>query len=352
MQSAQRVQAVRSGIALAIALGFLFVNGLVLGWVKSQGLEQRVLDIQTRPLYRLRLDGFFARAAPARAVFLGDSLIYGAHLEKSEGRNWEGRTLPAQAAHAFGARGGEPIAALNLGINGVLFDDLACVVDDVLARKPELLVIGLSPRPFSADFDRGGSESAREFLCSDPHPPPLSRLRAAVGDTLYRFVPAYRYRDLLQFRYLGTTPRAFLVGQALSRLSADRDEEDPDLAQALERMRAAQRLGSIRVDPKHLQYGGLERLLHAVRAQRTTQVLVFYLEEHLEVLGPAVDRAHYASVSRDFIELVTRALAGAPRARFVFVNEERLAGEYVDHIHLTARGYARLARILSAELPP
>ena len=352
MPSAQRVQTVRFGIVLTIALGFALANGLVLAWVENQRLEERVIDIQTRALYRLRLDGFFARAAPERAVFVGDSLIYGAHLEKSEGRSWEGRTLPAQAAQAFRGRGGGPIAALNLGINGVLFNDLACVVDDVLARKPELLVIGLSPRPFSADFDRGGSESAREFLCQEPRRRLLESLQGAIGDALYRFVPAYRYRDLLQFRYLGATPRAFVVGRVLARLGADHDEEDPDLAQALERMRAAQRLGSIRVDTRHLQYRGLARLLRAVRAQRTTRVLVFYLGEHLEILGSGVDRAHYASVSRDFIELVTRALAGAPRARFAFVGEERLAGEYVDHIHLSARGYARLGRILSAELPP
>jgi lysophospholipase L1-like esterase len=350
MQSAQRVRAVRLGMLLAIALAL--GNALVLLWVKWGELEQRTVDVQTRLLYRLRLDTFFEREAHERAVFVGDSLIYGAHLKRTEGARWESRTLPGQAERELRARDGAGASVLNLGINGVLFSDLQCVVRDVIARKPKLLVIGLSPRPFSADFGRGGSESARQFLCPQLRATPLARLTGLASEGFYRFLPAYRYRDLLQFHYLDSTPHAFIVEHVVSRLAANDEEQDPDLAQAMQHMRAAQRLNSIEVSDSHPEARGLHQLLRAVREQSATRVLLFYLREDLEILGPAVDRTRYLASSQRFIDLLKTELAGARRARFIALGPEEFAGEYVDHIHLTARGYARLARTLLQELPP
>src|SRR5262249_12296139 len=106
------------------------------------------------------------------------------------------------------------------------------------------------------------------------------------------------------------------------------------------------------VRPDHPEAHALERLLHALRDQERTRVVVMYLRENVSALGDALDSATYEAEAQRFIERVQRELEGARRCRFVVVPAAQYAGEYVDHIHLTARGYARLAQRLSRELPP
>lgn len=354
---------------LPVACAFAVANVLLLCGVRASGIEHVPVDLQTRSMYRARLAGFFARAAPERsAVLLGDSLVFGAHLQASEGELWHRKTLSAGFERAARSRTGFDVAALNLGVNGILFSDLACVAEDVLARRPSVLIVGLSPRPFSSDFAEDGGESARDFLCPKEPSGPFERIRVTASELAGELVPAYRYRDLLQFGALGTTPRAFARSAVLSRLSRpkqdaaaadpselqdeDAEEERAVLAEMVQRMRAAQRYNSIEIRDDHPQARALAQLLTLLGTQRSTRVLVFYLKENVTAISGQLDLEHYARVSARFAELVRAGLTGAERARFVAIDSDPFAGEYVDHIHLTAKGYTRLAEHLAAELPP
>jgi lysophospholipase L1-like esterase len=341
-QAAQFQHAARR-LLVPCLLGFVLANVLVWFWVKGAGLEAQPVDLQTRLVYRLRLDSFFAGEPAPRAVFVGDSLVHGAHLREREGSRWVEHTLPAQ----FGAH------ALNLGVDGLLFSELACVVHDVLARKPELLVVVISPRPLAAEL----AESARPFLCPVTGRPALDRFGDGLSELAYRGVPAYRYRDLLQLHYLDTTPRAFLLGQLTPRLQQpDGDDEpaDPEeqaaLSSALQRMRAAQRLASIEVNAQHPQAHALTQLLAALKQQTQTRVLVVYLRENLAVLAGALDTQRYEDTAQRFSTWVSDQLAGATHSRFLVESAEPYAGEYIDHIHLSSRGYKQLAARLHMEL--
>lgn len=352
-------------VAGPILAVFVVANLLGLALVEATRLGDVPVDVQTRLIYRARVDAFFDRAAGAHVAMLGDSLVYGGHLAEREGPGWPRKALPAQLERVARTRSAR-WSVLNLGIDGVLYGDLHCVVDDILARRPEALVINLSPRPFSTDFTTGENESGRAFLCAQPPHGVLDTLAQAVGEFAYDFVPAYRFRDLLQFRALGTTPRAFVVDSILTALghvgpdtnaSGVDDEEDEAedqalLAEMMQRLRAAQRYNSLDVSDSHPQAGELAALLRSLGAQRRTRVLVFYLKENTSVIAAQLDLAHYAESTGRFVERVQGGLAGAERARFVAIDSADFAGQYVDHIHLTPAGYARLAARLFDELPP
>jgi lysophospholipase L1-like esterase len=323
-----------------VVVAFAVVNALVAMAVRRTGLAERPIDVQTRGLYEVRLGQL------ERAALLGDSLAFGAHLAEKHGKGWPALSLAGQLEQRLHT----PV--LNLGINGVLFKELGCVVHDVLARKPELLFVNVSPRPFAADFADDPQASARPFVCPD------ESVAGHVAAGLRALVPVLRDRDLLQLGWLGDTPRGALRA-AISKpfeappppaADAEEDEDDAFVAGLMWRFKAAQRLNSIDVRDTHPQARELARLLAELRAA-STRVLVFYLHEDESALAGQLDVPHFHAQQASFAALVARGLGTAPRARFVEVDASELAGEYVDHVHLTARGYARLAERLTAAVP-
>ncbi len=93
----------------------------------------------------------------------------------------------------------------------------------------------------------------------------------------------------------------------------------------------------------HPQAHALHELLRALREQDKTRVVVLYLRENLSVLGESLDAPRYEAEAQRFSTLLTAALSGAAHCTVVVAPASDYAGEYVDHIHLTAAGYARLA---------
>jgi lysophospholipase L1-like esterase len=347
-------------LASLIVVAFAAANLAFHLAVQRSGSAARPIDLQTHAMVASRLADFFdrepgpARGGEVRAIFLGDSLMFGAHLEAREGHGWPARALPAQFAAR--PRAGTRHAALNLGVNGVLFSELACIAEDVLAHAPELLVINVSPRPFSADFAVDTTQTERAFLC-----PPTGLEGRALG-LLGRALPVLGERDLAQLAWLGKPPRPWLLDhlkQGLSRLGSPEpeapNEEDIEAAEVMRdmawRLKAAARYNAIEVSASHPQMAALQRLLALVKAQSHTRVLILYVEENTAPVAAQLDAAHYAAQSAKFAELVEGALSGAARARFAKVPAERLSGHYVDHIHLDAAGYGILAQVVDELLP-
>ncbi len=341
----------------AVLLAFACLNMGLYWLVQSHAIALQPLDIQTRPVYQVRLEEFFAKAEAPRAVFLGDSLVFGGQLRDKLGDAWARGTLPARFAEIGRHERGGRYDVLNLGVNGVLFSELRCMARDVLARRPTLLVVNVSPRPFSEDFRVPAAETERSFLCPARSSSAAARAREGVQDALGRILPVLRYRDLLQFSWLSSTPRGWLLQSAdswLSRSGQDEQEPlDPDDAEAAEVMRdmvwrtkAANRYNAIRVTSDHPQAAELTALLTMLAAAQDTQVVVFYLRENVGMLEGQLDLAHYEQQSSKFVDSVKRSVEGT-RVHFVVVPSLPFSERYTDHIHLDAQGYAMLARTLN-----
>lgn len=351
--------------AALVSLAFFALNLAMLAAVHSYGLWRPPIDVQSRTAYQARVAAFFNEPATARAVFLGDSLVFGSQLKTEHGNTWPERTLSARFAARAKSAGKGRYAALNLGINGVLFSELDCVASEVLAHKPELLFINLSARPFSADFRVPTKESERAFLC-----PARAGLRERAHDTLATQVmlglPVLRFREIAQVALLGNTPREHLLSSsdawlaklpsAAKRSDDESDEDDAELAEVMREMawrtKAAARYNTISVSTSHPQAAELARLLRRLSAQKETEVVLFYLRENLTPLEGQLDLPHYRVETAKFEALVRSQLRGSA-VHFVVVPSEPLADHYVDHIHLDAQGYDMLAQtLLSATSAP
>jgi len=327
--------------ALPFLVAFGLANAGLAWWVGARGLDRRPVDIQSRALWELRLDQVGRDPGREPVVFLGDSLVYGGKLAETHGSDWPRHALPAAFGRALEARTPGRYAVTNLAVNGVLPRDLRRMVLDVVPARPALLVVDVSPRSFSADFET--QTSARPFLHDDPDGP-AALLLDRVGDGLRRVLPALRYRDLLHFHYLGTTPTEWVEERVRAAFAPEPDPEDDLLrTEILPRMKAAQRLNSVAISPEHAQVVYLERLLEALGAPDAPPAVVFYLQEDLDTLGPQLDRPRYEAQSARLVALVRERLPDSPRLRFVTIDSEGLADQYDDHVHLTAAGYVRLA---------
>ncbi len=327
----------------------VILNGLLLVALEQTDLARRPIDVQTRGLYDERLRQLESTAAGSRAVALGDSVVFGGHLAETHGSRWPAEALPAQLERQLGA-----VRVWNLGIDGLLYRELRCVLDDVLARRPAMLFVNLSPRPFAQDFATGEQEPTRAFVCAQ------GGVVGAAGRALRRAIPALRVRDLWQFGWLGTTPRAFLHQTASSffaateTASAPRDDEAEDddafVAAQLWKLRAASRLSSIDVRSDHPQAASLDHLLASIRNASSTRIVVFYLHEDESALLEQLEPQRFHAQRERFSSWIARGLEGAAHARFVELPAAEFQGEYVDQVHLTATGYRRLSTRLIAAL--
>jgi lysophospholipase L1-like esterase len=337
----------------ALALALLALNAGLVGFVHWSGLDSAPVDVQTRALYELRLQRLGAEQDRRKVVFIGDSLIRGANLVESEGEAWAERTLPARFGARLEALHPGRFEVLNLGINGLLPRDADRIVADVLLAAPALLVLNVTPRSFAADFDSEQESSARPFLHEDEGRPALQSVGAALGRGLRRLLPILRYRDLLQFHYLGKTPADAVEALVVDALAGPADEEDDLLErEILPLMKAARRYNSVAVGPGHLQAKHLASLLARLQAPGAPPALLLGLAEDVEALGDQLDLKHYRAQSVALRALVRGQIPAPGRVRFVEVGAKEVDGEYADHIHLTAAGYDLLAARLLREAGP
>lgn len=333
---------------LLAALGFLAVNGAVEAYARATSLHERPVDLQSPNLFRARLDGFFdGPATRSRVVFAGDSVLAGRNLRETHGAGWEQLALPAATARASGGA----VEVLNLGIEGVVWGDVECMVGELIRRGADGLVLHLNPRPFSADFDAADAQTTRRWLCDDDW---ATRAEAAVGEV----VPVVKWRGLLQGELFGGPLRHRSVGlvrdvvaPAPEALSPEDAADEALLTEALFRVKAAGRYNDVAVGPEHASYRTLRRLLERLEEARIPAVLL-YVGEDVDAIAPQLDRPHYDSQRQAFLRLLRREVEDTPTLSLLAIPREDLAGLYDDHVHLTADGYARAAAQVWGALGP
>ncbi len=352
----------------------LLVTGALLelaarGWADAAHLDERLVDIQSRDALRA-VAARLGREAGA-VGFLGSSLVFGRHLESAHAAGWPQYTLSAQYA-ALTRHRGRPVTSVNLGVEGVLFDELDCMAAEALAQRPSLLFVNVSPRPFAADFagdEVDGETHVDRGLCPD-RKRPLDRLTGPLRDALFTHIALLRERDTAQFARWSGPPRLALVAALRARFglvapgaptptptegsdatdawdAPESEEEAAVLREMQWRIRAARRYDSIEVGPQHPQAASLRALVRRLAAAASTRVVLFYVEEDMMPLAEQADIPRFERQRAAFVAMV-EGLARAARIPFTVVRTTELGAHYVDHVHLDTEGYARLAARLDA----
>jgi hypothetical protein len=358
---------------LVVVVALAAINLAALAAVRGRRLDERPVDVQTRDLLRARAATLDPVGRVPQVAFAGDSLVFGQHLAAEYGARWPEHALAAQYAR-LSRRSGRAVHAVNLGVNGVLFRELECVAAEALARRPALLFINVSPRPFGSDFATGGPEANSARPLCPAAAGPLDRAVSPLRDELFDRLPILRYRDLAHFAYLDA-PARLAAASATRRLlglagredagdaarDAARDPGTPGaggwdddasaedaavLREMAWRLRAARRYDSIEVSPGHPQAAFLRSLLRRLESAAATRTVVFYLEEDMTRLAEQVDVAHFERQRDAFIAM----LRGLARGRVTFraVRREEMGDHYRDQVHLDGDGYLRLAGLLRA----
>jgi lysophospholipase L1-like esterase len=360
----------RAAAVLTVSLGLIDLAARAAAW--RYRLDERSIDIQSRDALRAKAATLGRRDGATQVAFLGPSLVFGQHLESAHGARWPEHTLAAQYARA-----GRGERAVNLGVNGLLFDELDCVATEALARRPSVVFVYVSPRPFAGDFAAEGDPGearADRGLCLDARRP-LDRLAAPLRDAAFDRFAVLHYRDLAQFSLLAAPPRV-AAATALRRLlglaSADAApaptpppsaappsaappsggwdepasaEEAAVLREMAWRIRAARRYDSIEVSPRHPQAAALRSLVERLGRAAPTRAVLFYVEEDMDRLGDQADVPHFERQRDTFIAMV-EGLARSRSVPFRVIRRGEIGPHYVDHVHLDSEGYQRLAGLL------
>jgi hypothetical protein len=355
---------VRVVVALASACALLELAAR--GVARSTQIDERPVDIQSRDALRA-VAARLGRGGES-AGFVGSSLVFGRHLEAIHGARWPQYTLSSRYA-SLARQSDHPVHAVNLGVEGVLFDELDCIAAEALAQRPAQLFVQVSPRPFATDFadgDADGETHLERGLCAN-RARLLDRLTGPLRDAAFDHLAILHHRDVAQFAWLSAPPRLALVSALRARLglatpgaqpTATVESEDDWDAPASEeeaavlremawRIRAARRYDSIEVRASHPQAASLRALIRTLAGAGSTRVVLFYLEEDMSSLAEQADLSHFARQRAAFVAMIER-LARPARIPFIVVRTSEIGPHYVDHVHVDAEGYRRLAERLAA----
>ncbi len=344
--------------AALLALAVLAIIDLVVVFgvaTPSRLAEPTPLD--DGPTLVARLGALRRHPGPTVAL-LGDSVIYGRALEEHGAGDWRRDNL----APALQTVLGEDTLVVNLGMNGALLVDQAWLLPHVLAAKPDLLVLDVSLRSFSADFAVTGEHLSRPWLEElRVRPTFAERLRGrGWGERLTRTLTAgaartwalYRYRAWIQARFLAGVPRdavTRLRDAGIDRLEgALPPDEDAALDAELALMlRTKARYATVDV-ARHPQESALRDILMALKQAKQPAVL-FYATENPSLLPSLVDPAEYAA-DLAVLEAFIGDLLG-PEQVWMGSNPSADPATYLDHVHRTAPGLAALAERIAAVAP-
>jgi lysophospholipase L1-like esterase len=327
--------------ALDAALRFLLIR---------RGVLNEVVDLRSASVVRAKID-YLKRFRGYKVVLLGDSLIYGHCLAEHGDRQWREHNLaPALARRIRHDRPDRPVLVMNLGLNGAVPADLECLAGLLDGCGVDLLVFDVSLRSFSADFVRPESRLSRPWLAELASPPPAAAadsVEMSLSGALLNCWAVYRYRDFLQVRFLGNSPREALADVRERAVDAWRPKS-PHPATGLDDemillMKARARYQSIDLGPDHPQRAALERMLsHLARSGQ--QTVVFYAKENPDVVGDLLDGDRYSRLLAQLRRIVTQT--GGTGGRVVPPLPELGPRRYLDHVHLNAEGYDLLAERL------
>jgi hypothetical protein len=310
-------------------------------------LPTEVVDIQTEPTFQVKLDAL-ARHNGLKVVLLGDSLIVGETMKIHGDALWRQHTLDAILEKRL--RESFPQADLrvfNLGLNGCVPADLQQIVERLGKIQPDLVIMDVNLRSFSSDFAPEEERYTRSWL----HPEGdfaqgfsaqgvNDRVEAALSGAARSGWSLYAVRDQLQAYYLGGNPKSRLQElRGQWEIAGDKD----DMADVLLLMKAKKRYDGIHLDSDNPQRLALEGLLSRLRG-RGIPCVVFYAREEPNARRDFVDDRRYERLREQLSRVMEPYLGDG--TEYLAGCESFLAEEYLDHVHVDAGGYEKLADYL------
>jgi len=343
--------------AVLAAVLLAIVDGVVVFGVATPAALAEPTPLDDGPTLVARLSALRRHDGPTVAL-LGDSVIYGRALQEHDAGDWRADNLAPALQSALGA----DTLAVNLGMNGALPVDQAALLPSVLAAGPDLVVLDVSLRSFSADFRDAAELASRPWLAEvRPTPTYAQTLDGqAPGERLTRLLRAgamrvwalYRYRAWVQARWLSGIPRDAVTAVRVDAISAlegaPADDEDAALeAEMALMLRTKARYATVDL-VDHPQAAALVEVLAALREAGQPAVL-FYATENPALLPSLVDPEAHAE---DLVALEA-LIAAELGPEQVWLGPEQAAdpSTFLDHVHRTGPGLATLAERLATAAP-
>ena len=354
------IKAVLLGGGMLVLLALLDWGMAVV--VERSNCPADLVDIQTPSILYAKLE-YLRRFPGYKVAMLGDSVVFGHALAEHGDPQWREHNIGRLIEERI--RGEVPerdVLVMNLALNGALPADLDRMEQFAAACGMDLLIFDLGLRSFSADFSRPEAIHSRPWLAQMTYGPggrfairyASPSLGQAVEETAavlaLRYSALYRFRDLLQYRFLDGPPReavaAFRVqlNQALG--APARPAEDDEIVLLL---KAQRRFQGIHLAADNPQRQALERLLARLAASRQ-KTLVFYAKEDPARIENLLEPERYRGLRSELDGLIARYTG--PELVYLPPLESLQPQDYLDHSHVTYAGYQLLAGAMWNRLRP
>lgn len=282
-----------------------------------------------------------------KVALLGDSLIYGHAMAEHGDTKWREHDLATLIQKRLQTKSpGMHSLALNLGMNGATVCDVKLALGLVLEALPDLVIMDLTLRSFSEDFNPEKERLTRPWLADM-----RSTYDWDTGFWTPRFAEhywmLYRSRNFLQYLILGAPPEIFARQQRdalIKRLTKDKFASMERLdANFLLIMQAKKRFESVSLSEDSAQVQCLKDIL-ALLDRKKQSALFFYATENPGVRPSILDQGRYDRLLQRLQEIVdTHA---GEHVRFISPVYYAPASRYLDQVHVDAKGYEMLLETL------
>lgn len=291
-----------------------------------------------------------------KIAVVGDSLVYGRSLEEHGFEPWREKNLTAALESAFSDMPrGQDTMVMNFGMNGITPSELEKLVTLVMSAEPDFILMDVTLRSFSRDFEDLG-ELSRPWLAEmriDPQSGALSihdrkaPVESAMSAVMIKSYFLYRIREIVQFRLLGAQPKEFFAkirDKANALLQGVPDNSYfPD--ELILQLKAQQRYAEVDLNDDNPQWLAYQRLLKTIKAGKQKAV-VFYATEKPDIRESLMDDVTYQAM----ISKIAAVTTLNSQIRFVGPLSELQPEEFLDHVHLTPLGYRVLAARIASEV--
>ena len=345
---------VKTLLPFIILLGLIVAMDYAVGsLLRAPRLSQKIIDIQTPDQLAAKLD-FLRHYNGYKVVLLGDSLIYGQTMEERGDSQWREHTLSAVLEKNLRSRQpGKDILVLNLGINGALPSDLNALAQLVIPCGIDLLIADIHLRPFSDDFANPDSQFGRPWLRDfainrqgDVH---LGKGMASFCSAiLLNHWDLYRFRGIVQanifqsgFMQWGKRARATMAGG--NKTNSD------DFGDTILLMKLKKRLSTANLQDTNPQRKSFEEMLKYLE-KGNQNTIFFYARENPDQLSRVMPDSAYKNLKNQILSIIRSY--SRPNLRFVDSAPDLEPANYLDFLHVNAKGYEILASHLLKKIDP
>jgi len=354
------IKAVLLGGGLVVLLALMNWGMAVV--VERSNCPADLVDIQTPSILYAKLE-YLRRFPGYKVAMLGDSVVFGHALAEHGDPLWREHNIGCLIEERIRREVPDrDVLVMNLALNGALPADVDRMEQFAASCGMDLLIFDVGLRSFSSDFSRPEAVYSRPWLARISYGPggrlALGRSSPSLGQAVegaavsfaLQYLPLYRLRDLLQYRFLDGPPREAVAALRLRLNRAlgapARPAEDDEIVLLL---KAQRRFQGINLAADNPQRHALERLLARVAASRQ-KALVFYAKEDPARIDNLIDPERYRGLRAELDGLIAHYTGPD------LVYQPPLASlqpqDYLDHSHVTYAGYQLLAAAMWDRLRP